>query len=303
MKQIFVIILIVLLFFLMLFFPVETFDGSLSGLLLWFQTVLPTLLPFSIVSNILITTNGALWISRIFAPVISFIFGVSQTSCYAILVGFLCGYPMGAKTVSDLVVQNKLSREEGQYLLSFCNNTSPMFIISYIVNRTLNDSSFLVPTLVILTISPVLCSFYFRRKYHVTPLVPPKNEEPFVCFNFDMIDYAIMNGFETLTKVGGYIILFSILFQLGTRLNLQYLLPFLEITNGIPYITNTTLPEEFKYIYILAITSYGGLCSIFQTNSMIKKAGLSIRNYQKEKLITAMVTSLLAYVYILFIRS
>ena len=50
---------------------------------------------------------------------------------FCILCGFLCGYPVGARLIALQIQDKKLSIEEGQYLLSFCNNVSPMFCISY----------------------------------------------------------------------------------------------------------------------------------------------------------------------------
>ena len=118
---------------LMLCFPMETFRGATNGLLLWFQTLLPTLLPFMILSNLLIRSNCVFYISRAIRPFIQKLFHVSNDACYAVLIGFLCGYPMGAKVIADLHISGRITKEEGQYLLSFCNNTSPMFIISYII--------------------------------------------------------------------------------------------------------------------------------------------------------------------------
>lgn len=58
MKHIFLKSSIVLIFFLMLIRPQEVFLGTKAGLLLWFETVLPTLLPFILISNLLIRTNA-----------------------------------------------------------------------------------------------------------------------------------------------------------------------------------------------------------------------------------------------------
>lgn len=297
------VILFIFFFIFMLLFPTETFQGALSGLYLWFQTVLPTLLPFAIISNLLIQTNTVFVISKWMSPILSRVFNVSAPATYAIFVGFLCGYPMGAKAISDLIMNKQISQKEGQYLLSFCNNTSPIFIISFVVTQHFQDNTLLFPTLLILTFSPILCSFYFRKYYKSEAYIKQKTEDLPICFHFNILDNAIMNGFETLTKVGGYIILFSILFRLGKHLNIPFLMPFLEITNGIPYITNMNISFKIKYVITLCLTSFGGICAIFQTNSMIHDVGLSIKKYQKEKLITAMVTSLLAYVYISIIRS
>lgn len=286
---------------LMLCFPMETFHGATNGLLLWFQTLLPTLLPFMIVSNILIRTNCVFYISRAIRPFIQKLFHVSNDACYAALIGFLCGYPMGAKVVADLLSTKRISNKEGQYLLSFCNNTSPMFVISYIVMQTFKDKELLLVTLLILFLSPVICSLFFRRFYHITSTsVRSLQTQNDICFNFQMFDDAIMNGFETITKVGGYMILFSILFTLGEKLPITFLMPLLEISNGIPLIMKLSSNFTIVYPFVLGLTSFGGLCAVAQTNSMIQNTELRILPYITQKLITALVTSLFAFLYVNF---
>ena len=287
----------------MLIFPRQTFEGASNGLLLWFQIVLPTLLPFIILSNLLIHTNGVTYISAIVKPFVQRLFRVSDYGCYAVFVGFFCGYPMGAKVVADLIQTEKISQQEGQYLLSFCNNTSPMFIISFIVMQNLKNESLLLGTLVILYLAPVVCSFLFRRLYKIqTRMSSQKIHNHTFDFDFQIFDTCIMNGFETITKVGGYIILFSILFSLAKQLPLMWFLPALEITCGVSHITSLGIPLAILFPYVLALTSFGGFCAIAQTNSMIQDTKLSIVPYIIQKLINALVTSLLAMIYIQFIH-
>ena len=290
-------------FFIMLIFPKETLQGASNGLLLWFQIIMPTLLPFIISSNLLINTNCVYYISKILKPFVQRIFHISDYSCYAVLVGFLCGYPMGAKVIADLIKGGYISRTEGQYLLSFCNNTSPMFIISFIILQSFGDSKYMLPSLCILYAAPILCSFLFRYYYcigsatqkSILPSVPK------IVFDFTILDNCIMNGFETITKVGGYIMLFSILFTLGNKTSAGFLLPLLEITNGITFLTNTNLSFSWLYVFTLTFTAFGGLCAVAQSYSVIQGSGLKIFPYITQKLITATVTSLLALCYIKFI--
>ena len=155
---------VLLLFLSMLIFPQGVFQGASSGILLWFNTVLPTLLPFIILSNLLLRTPAIDWIANFTAPFMCRFFHVSSYGAFAILTGFLCGYPMGSKVTADLLKHNYISKNEGQYLLSFCNNTSPMFIISYIVWQNLQNSALTLPVLFILMLSPIFCSFFFRKK-------------------------------------------------------------------------------------------------------------------------------------------
>lgn len=287
----------------MLCFPQATFNGATSGLLLWFQIVLPTLLPFMIFSNLLIQSNAIDSIAHALKSFIQPLFQVSTPSCYAILVGFLCGYPMGAKAIADLTRSNRISSEEGQYLLSFCNNSSPMFILSFVVLQNLKNKSLAVATISILLLSPILCSFLFRKSY----LKQAKNttKAPFqsnkFVFRFQILDDSIMNGFEMITKVGGYIILFSILFCLAGNLPYNWYLPLLEISNGIPWILHQSIPFSYIYILVLALTSFGGICAMLQTYSMLQGTGIRMFPYIIQKLITTVVTSLLAFLYVVFI--
>ncbi len=304
MKHRFSFFIILVFFLLMLIFPQQTFLGAQEGLLLWFQTLLPSLLPFIIFSNLLISTNAVSYISQILKPFLCHLFQISDSASYAVFIGFLCGYPMGAKTISDLSNANYITKKEGQYLLSFCNNTSPMFIISFIVMQNFRNDDYLLGTLLILFISPVICSFLFRRFYQPSLYFSQtfKPHKPSFQFDFQAVDTSIQNAFETITKIGGYIILFSILYQYAKRLPLKYFLPFLEISNGIPFVLSWNLPFSISYILILALSSFGGLCSIAQTCSMIQGSKLSIFPYIIQKLITTMVTSFLAYIYVSFIH-
>lgn len=303
MKQILYAIASIAFFFIMLCFPKETLAGASDGLLLWFQIVLPTLLPFFIVTNLLIHTNSIVYISYLCSPLLQRLFCVSPDGSFAVLAGFLCGYPVGAKVTADLVRTNRISITEGKYLLSFCNNTSPAFITSYIIIQNLKAEFLLFPTIIILYLSPIFCSFLFRKFYHINrqTIVFNDTQDKKAHFSFDIFDNCIMNAFENITKVGGYIILFSILFSLGSLLQITNVLPFLEITNGIPFILKHASNFETSYVLTLALTSFGGLCAIAQTNAMLSSIKLSIVSYTIEKLITAIVTSLFAFLYITII--
>lgn len=297
------------LFILMLRFPETCFQGASAGLLLWFRTVLPTLFPFIVITSLLVRTRAVEGISRILSPMICPLFGVSEASSFAVLGGFLCGYPMGAKITSDLLDEGYISRKEGNYLLSFCNNTSPMFVISYIVLQNLRRPELGIISLGIMMASPVLLSFLFRRIWFSREdstktisqgrlSLPPQNFT-------SALDFCIMNACETITKIGGYIIVFSIILELCRLLQINVFfwemicLPSLEITGGVTAICKAELPFSARYILVMALSSFGGFCAIFQTQCMIQKHKLSMAAYILEKLGTAIVSSLLAFLYLL----
>lgn len=315
MKHKVLIMVFILLFFCMLAAPEVVFEGASEGLLLWFRTVLPTLFPFLVITGLLVKSDAIFYISRLFGPVCSRLFHASNPASFAILGGFLCGYPMGAKLTSDLVIEKRISRKEGEYLLSFCNNTSPAFVISYIFWQNLRKPEIAVVSLAILIIAPVICSYFFRRKLSVSKLGDTTSLEihrthseyhPGTRRNGlgSILDTCIMNGCEAITKIGGYIIVFCILLALLESLPLQgfvwkyLILPSVELTRGIRVLAASSLPFSVRYVLIMALTSFGGFCALFQTQCMVAPSGFSIAAYIKEKLVTALVTSLLSVLVI-----
>ncbi len=307
MKRLLTILCVLLFFTAMLIFPKETFQGASSGVLLWFHTVLPTLLPFLIISNLLIHTGAINLISRLLAPILCRFFRVSPYGAFVILIGFLCGCPMGSKVTADLLKKEAICEKEARYLLSFCNNTSPMFIVSYILWQNLNVPELTLPLLTLLTAAPVLLSFVFRCLYHIPVQgVYITSQDTLSVNGRDSLDTCIMNGFETITRIGGYIILFSILISFAELIFAKsaavtaLLLPTLEITTGITIICSSPLSLNSQIILALALTSFGGWCAAAQTRAMIMDTSLPLGPYIAEKLITALVTSFLAWCFLSF---
>lgn len=124
---------------------------------------------------------------------------------------------------------------------------------------------------------------------------------------FKIIDAGIMNGFETLLKLCGYIVIFSILCKPLSLLKNS--IPFvsllfgsiLEVTNGISCITGHGFSKEAMFLLCTTCTSFGGICGIAQTSSMISDTTLSMSAYIRDKLFFSVMTfgCALCYLYLL----
>ena len=285
----------------MLLFPKKVLADSLAGLDLWFHTVLPSLLPFMILSNVLISANVVSQLMRPFSGFFRHVLGLSPEGGYAWLLGLFCGFPMGARLTGDMYRQHRISREEAVYLLTFANQSSPMFLSTYVVLHGLGDSTMTLPVFVIFYASAFLTSLVFRIRSRRFGLPPskPKKEVPEQTSYGNLLDTSIMNGFEIITRLGGYIILFSILAGIVLQLPapLRTAAPFLsgltEITTGIHTISGTTLPLQVKFTAIVCCTAFGGFSTVAQTSCMLNGTGLSIFTYLKGKLVNAAVAGLL----------
>lgn len=305
---------ILLFLIVMIAFPSASFEGASSGLLLWFHNVLPNLLPFIILSNLMIRLNITKQISKLFFPVFGRLFRVSLEGCYPIVIGFLSGIPMGAKSTADLVSEHKIHKGEGQFLLVMCNNASPMFIIGYIAITQLKLPQIKYALFVIIYGSAILgailyriiCSFSRKQKNLEFDFNARNNSKALSNrFSFELLDSSIMNGFEVVTRIGGYIILFSILAQIikavvpNFSMVKSILMGMIEITTGINQICNTDININIKIVLISALTSFGGFSGIAQTKSVLGDSRLSIKSYIIIKIISAGLALTLALFYVL----
>lgn len=122
-----------LLTFLILSHSQKSLYYTLNGLNLWFSKMIPSLLPFMILSGIMVRLHLTEGFASLLHPVIAPLFRVRKNVTYAMIMGFLCGFPMGARVTSDLLERNMITKREAEYLLAFCNNIGPVYFMSFVI--------------------------------------------------------------------------------------------------------------------------------------------------------------------------
>jgi hypothetical protein len=241
---------------------------------------------------------------------------------------------MGAKTCNDLLKEKQLSSKEGQFLMILGNNASYMFITSFIAVSSLSlpEHKYEIAAIIYLssiisaTIYRINCKYSLKRflirlfchrkvievstystslesnNNTVTPTM--KSDQ---ALSFTTVDNCILDGFVVITKIGGYIILFSVIAQISSILLSHFgvikllILGLLEITTGIHYISQSSLLSDAKIVLIITITAFGGLSSLAQTKSVIGDYGLSIKTYLKYKFVNCIAAFFLSMLYVLFV--
>ena len=112
------IILIVLLFLMICIvcFSSSTFEVAQNALKLWANNVIPSLLPFFICIDLLKATPFVAIVSKLLTPILRPLFGVPGVGAFALSMGWLSGYPTGAKITSELYQDGKITAG-----CQFCN--------------------------------------------------------------------------------------------------------------------------------------------------------------------------------------
>lgn len=294
------------LFFVLLAGCILTHSGislqyAAMGLELWFSKMIPALMPFMILSGIMVRMGLTEKVSMIIYPLIRPIFRVRKNVCYGMLMGFLCGFPMGAKVAAELYEREQITRREADYLLAFCNNIGPVYFCSFAL--PLLKRSLLLPYLFGMYGVPLLYGLFLRRTLYrdmegISRHTPPVGE---LCLCGQQQKVSVMErlfaetnnsvsaSVQSILQLGGYMILFNLL-NLLPHVFLErpfpLLAPLLEITGGLIQI-GAALP-----LYSLLALSFGGLSCIAQTYSCISNTGLSVYTYIVHKVILTVLSCL-----------
>ena len=115
-------------------YPKLSLSYALTGLNVWFQQMIPTLFPFMVLSGMMIRLRLSERFAGFFRPLLYPLFHVNNRCLYCIVMGFLCGFPMGAKITGDMYRMGQITRQEASFLLAFCNNIGPVFFTGFVLS-------------------------------------------------------------------------------------------------------------------------------------------------------------------------
>lgn len=261
----------ILMVFLLLY-PRFAAEGARYGLLLWYTSVVPSLFPFMVLSSLIVSSGG---VSLLMKPVRAFLspwLPLSENGCYTLISGLLCGCPMGAKTCGDFVREGKLSVQEGCFLMAICNHPSPMFLLGFVC--PLFEAGMHPSRLLLSIYLPLLPLAALAKRIYFPGLPAPASSgsRPQVQ-TAPALDTAILAAAEILCRIGGYLMLFSIMIVflrrapwLPASLRL-FLMGAMEMTTGVREVS-ASLPFPDSGTAAAAILAFGGICGVFQTRAV-----------------------------------
>ena len=320
----------------LILFSSNNVQATKSGLKLWANSVVPSLLPFFIATELLTYTNIPNIFQKIFTPIMKPCFNISGRGAFAIIMGWLSGYPVGAKIAVNFRENNICSKEECERLLSFTNNSGPLFIVGTCGISLFGSSmiGFLLLITHILGSLTVGYLFKFWKKnsntfinYKTSNLENKLQNVSFANLG-EILSKSIKSAINTVLMIGGFVIFFSVIISIlnssklinilslitapiCTKLNIpsQLITSFctgiLEITNGINLITAIKL-KNISLIIILTsfLLGLGGLSVLLQVLSIVSKSDLSIKPYIIGKILhgffSALYTSIFIYLIPIF---
>jgi sporulation integral membrane protein YlbJ len=123
-------------------YPDQAFAASLQGLTVWWKYVFPALLPYLMLTEMLLGFGVVHALGTLLSPIMRALFGIPGAGGAALAMGLAVGQPAGARASAALRKQGHLTRGEAERLLSLSHVSSPYFIITIIGVGFLHSARF-----------------------------------------------------------------------------------------------------------------------------------------------------------------
>lgn len=260
----------------------------MDGVTAWAYHVLPTLFPFAVLTQLSIK----------FFPKSKFsvcrkLFGIPADGIY--LSSLLCGYPVGAKSIADSL----LDSESSTCACAFCSSASPVFIVASVGTSMLKNTAATVVLATAHMLSTIICGLFFRKKTDNAVAVKTQN----FLFEFGDISNAVASAVLSVLSVGGLIALFYMLTDMVKSLlptvvaesaAVGFLLGLAEMTNGV--ISICAVCDTFSATVLCSfLIGFGGLCVFAQSMTFLATKKVSPLKFLQMRLIQGSVATVLAF--------
>ena len=314
----------------LLLFSSSNLPAVKNSLALWANSVIPSLFPFFVATELLMHTNITYYFGILFKNFMKPLFNVSGECSFAFIMGIISGYPVGAKLACEFRKQNICSKVECERLLSFTNNSGPLFIIgsvgiSMFGNSTIGILLFITHLLASITVG---CLFRFWKdpenshNTNTTTFSNSKKSTVSISNLGEVLAESITSATSTILMIGGFIVVFACIISIfkscgflsflsnfiapifnAFNINTSFITPlltgFFEITNGISLISNIAIKEiSINIIFTSFLLGLGGISILLQVWSIVSKTDLSIKPYIYGKLLHGIIAAIYTFVFI-----
>ena len=299
--------------------PAEAAQSAREGITLCLDVIVPSLFPFFVLSTLIVELGLARYLGKTLDRVMRPLFGVSGACSAALALGFVGGYPVGARTTLALYEKGACSKTEAERLLSFCNNSGPAFILGAVGAGIFTSSKagwllYLSHTAASLTVG-LIFRFYKRGE-------PPRDgggaaraAEPVRMSR--AFTGAVRSSFDAIMGVCAFVIFFAvairmlyvfgILGALGAALGVllkplgvtpglaeRLLAGLIEAASGLWALQNQSAALTQKLALAAFMLGWAGLSVHCQVLSFIGDSGLKMWPYITGKLLHGVFSALYA---------
>ena len=330
-------VLVVLVAVSMIVYPEPSFKAAERGLSIWWEIVLPALLPFFIAAELLMEMGVVHFMGVLTEPLMRPVFNVPGTGSFTFTMGVASGYPLGAALSARLKDSNLATRTEAERLMCFCNTSDPLFMTGAVavgMFKRADLAGVIIGAHYLSAVTVGVLLRFWRRKD--APSAPIKTEPGFIVTRGyramrraqrenpkafgELLGGSVKRSVNTLLTILGFMVLFSVVFELlkmagfagALSTAISKVIPdavvpkvlhdslvsgFFELTIGTSAAATSSAPLIARVAACSAIIAWSGLSVHAQVAAVIQPSGMSVWPYTAARFLQAILAAALTVVF------
>jgi sporulation integral membrane protein YlbJ len=297
-------------------FPGESILAARDGLSLCLNVIIPSLFPFFVLSAFVVETGVTRHLGKLLEPVMRPLFNVGGSCAAAFVLGFIGGYPVGAKTVISLYEDGSCTKTEAERLLSFCNNSGPAFIFGVVGAGVFSSGAIGLVLYLAHTLASLIVGIIFRNwgkndAQHENPRKKHKTSSSGLSAAFTT---SVKSSSQSMLNICGFVIFFTVFIRLlfvsgfipwlagliglilgplgfDSRWAERLLTGIMELSSGVWSLNDAAGQLTASVAMAAFMLGWAGLSVHSQVLSFIGSSGLSVRTYICGKLLQGILSA------------
>ena len=276
------------------------------------NNIFPSLFPFFVLSNLLIKCGMPEFMGTLFKGIMNKLFKIKGITAFIFFMSIISGNPANAKYTKELYLEGKIDKYEATKILCFTCFSNPLFILGTVAIMFLNNKDVGLLILICHYLGNVFVGIAMR-KYH-----PSKNENSKISLKKaidkmhekrisnkesigEIITNSLINSINTSLLILGVITTCLVITTIiDNNLNLNSIFQsvlngFIEMTQGLKYISKEAIPLKLKCILTVMILSFGGISVHMQIMSILSDTGIKYLPFLCARICHAIISSLIMF--------
>lgn len=317
-KKLFLSFLIFVTIAMLVIFPAKYSKVSLDALLIWGNILIPSLFPFFFFTRLISTLDLAKPISSLLHPVTNKLYKTNGYSGYIFFISILSGYPVGSKLTFDLYEHGFITKQECNTITSFTSNSGPMFILGSVgIGMLLSKTAGFI-----ILFSHILGAIINGLIYRNKKIVDCKGYALYDNNKVDILTDTMLNSIKSILLVGGYVVICFVIANIFIDLNIfkpisfslnkllgikeeitnSLLTGIIEMTTGCKSIASLDISLKLKTIICCFLISFGGISTLLQAMSFLKKTGIKYKYFTLQKFTHSIFSTIICFLICLIIK-
>lgn len=318
---------------MILFNPQIALTASRQGLQSWLTIVLPALLPFFVMAELLMGLGLVNFLGVLLEPIMKKVFKLPGTGGFVVAMSLSSGFPIGAKITGQLRREKLITKTEAERLICFANTADPLYMVGAVAVGMFGMPDLAISFLLAHYIGIIIVGLIMRchqgEESPETPSQTPSLTRAFTRLAASkspkkfgtLFSEAVKNAFNSMLFIGGCIMIFSVLVQILTTTGVIQVLttiltPLLsmfglnqeiitslvsgifEITIGTQSASLTSASLAQKAFAASWIMAWNGLSVHSQVAAMLYDTDISMKPFVFARFIHASIAGILTVIFI-----